>query len=168
MNQIKWERKYYLDASAAVKLVIDERGSAEIRSYFKERGDQGFEFYMTSLCFVEALSALKTKWEKNELNKEDYVGACGQLIALLAISDLQLDELSLTDLDIYLKTKQIVREYDIDFSDALQVVTVKHGRWSLLSGESQSLLITADGPLARAARGEGLVVWDCLREPPPS
>lgn len=48
-----------------------------------------------------------------------------------------------------------------------QIVTLKKGRYRSFVGESQSLLITADADLAKAARSEGLQVWDCINEAGP-
>ena len=169
MQDLTWEKKHYLDASAAVKLVVEESASELIRAYFRSHVNKGFEFYMTSLCFAEALGVLKVKYKyRNEIDREAYTGACGQLIALLAIEDIQLDELPLTELEVYLKTKQMVLTHDIDFLDAIQLITVKHGEWSPLVGESQSMLITADDDLAEAARNEGLRVWNILVEEEPT
>lgn len=47
----------YFDASAAVKLVVPEPGSDNVRAHFNEHA----RFYMTSLCFAEALGVLKRK-----------------------------------------------------------------------------------------------------------
>ena len=65
------------------------------------------------------------------------------------------------------EVEAIVKKYQIDVSDALQIVTIKKGEFNKFIGESQSLLITADEGLANAARSEGLAVWDCIHEPSP-
>lgn len=49
----------YLDASAIIKILVDEDGSSEIQKYFRTGGSN---FYMTSLCFSEALGVLKVKY----------------------------------------------------------------------------------------------------------
>lgn len=56
-SPLKFIRIHYLDASAIVKLVLDETGSAELRQYF----DKESNFTVTSLCFAEALGVLKVK-----------------------------------------------------------------------------------------------------------
>ena len=50
----------YFDASAAVKLVMHELGSDNVRPHFAEH----FRHYMTSLCFAEALGVLKCKMDR--------------------------------------------------------------------------------------------------------
>jgi hypothetical protein len=47
-------------------------------------------------------------------------------------------------------------------------VTILHGRFRELGPNSQSILITADRDLAKAARAEGAKVWDCTTEPAPN
>lgn len=162
MTEMLPEQRYYLDASAAVKLVIDEPCSDRIRNYFREQLDLGFDFYMTSFCFYEALGVLKVKHQyRNEINEDEYFVACQKLIAGLALRDIKIDELSLTDLEDNIKIETLAKKYEIDLSDALQIATVKLGTWSPFFDEShQSILITADGGLAEAARNEGLRVWN--------
>ena len=48
---------FWLDASALLKLVLAERGSEELRGVFQAAGC----VYTTSVCFGEALGALKVK-----------------------------------------------------------------------------------------------------------
>ena len=52
----------YFDASAAVKLVLDEQGFQNVRSHFAGH----FRHYMTSLCFAEALGVLKRKLDRTK------------------------------------------------------------------------------------------------------
>jgi rRNA-processing protein FCF1 len=42
------------------------------------------------------------------------------------------------------------------------------GQFKVLVGESQSILITADRELAKAARAEGVRVWECTSEAAPA
>jgi rRNA-processing protein FCF1 len=53
-------------------------------------------------------------------------------------------------------------------SDALQLLSVKHGRFCKLAKESKTILITSDKALAKAAKSEDLRVWNCEKksEPP--
>lgn len=60
-----------------------------------------------------------------------------------------------------------MKAHGIDFIDSIQVVTVLHGRFSVFTGDPQSLFITTDKALAKAARQEGARVWECRKEPPP-
>ena len=69
---------HYLDASAGVKLVIDnERGHKALKDYVSEK----YDFYMTTFCFYETLSALKLKWKRKEIEKEQYFKYCHKFLA---------------------------------------------------------------------------------------
>lgn len=50
-------RIHYLDASAIVKLFLDEDGSDRVRRYFAAESN----FNTRTLCFAEALTVLKSK-----------------------------------------------------------------------------------------------------------
>ena len=65
----------YLDASAAVKLVLREPGFGNLRKYLHLRGSR-----MTTLCFAEALGVLKRKWLHHQLSDEQYLGRCYLLV----------------------------------------------------------------------------------------
>jgi predicted nucleic acid-binding protein len=70
---MKLIRIHYLDASAIVKLFIAEEGSDRLQKYFSEESN----FYTTSLCFAEALGALKSSafTEKKSLMNNIFVRA---------------------------------------------------------------------------------------------
>jgi predicted nucleic acid-binding protein len=91
----------YLDASALIKLVVEEQDGYVIREFFHGNAN----FCTTSLCLAEALGRLKGLWKK--------------------------------------------------------------GRYSVLVSDSASISITADGPLADAAKSEGVRVWNCVKEQVP-
>ncbi len=58
-----------LDASALVKLHVDEVGSDIIRQYAETEPTR----YTTPFCFFEALNVLKVKWlYRKEISKEEY------------------------------------------------------------------------------------------------
>lgn len=52
------QRVYYLDASVLFKLAVKESGSEAIEKYIA--AEHSSTFYATSLCFAEALGALKS------------------------------------------------------------------------------------------------------------
>jgi predicted nucleic acid-binding protein len=154
----------HLDASAAVKLVWREPGFENIRNYFaKESG-----FFMTSLCLAEALGVLKRKKDRGELSEQNYFDSCWVLLGYLRSPvRIRVDEIELSSLDTFAKAEAIARQYKLDLSDSLQLVSVKHGKFSSWVQESKTLLITADGDLESAARTEGLRVWNCEKEATP-
>ena len=153
----------YLDASAIIKLLVKEHDSSSLVEYFFE-GRRSF--YMTSLCFAEALGVLKAKYfYHNQMTEKGYLNRSYLLTVWVRDRRIKLDEVPLTEPKVFEEVETIVKKYHIDTSDALQIVTIKKGKFNNFAGESQSLLITADGDLAKAARNEGLIVWDCVHEP---
>jgi predicted nucleic acid-binding protein len=154
----------YLDASAAIKLVLPEAGSDQVRTYFDGRGG----FHMTSLCMAEALGVFKRKMLRSELSRDRYFASCYLLLNYLT-SRIHIDDMQITDQAIFMKALEIARRHDLDLSDSLQLVSVKEGKFRHYVQESKTLFITADRALAAAARAEDLRVWDCEQEtaPPP-
>jgi hypothetical protein len=74
----------YLDACAAVKLVIPERGSDHLNAYFADHS-----FSITSFCLFEALGVLK---RKKEISRKQYLGSCYLLIAYLDGKRIRIDD----------------------------------------------------------------------------
>ncbi|TAK03091.1 PIN domain-containing protein [bacterium] len=157
-------RANYLDASAIIKVLVEEPDSSLVAEYFKGP----HTFCMTSLCFAEALGVLKAKYFRHHhITEKGYLNRSYLLTVWVRDLRIKLDEVPLTEPKVFEEVEAIVKKYQIDTSDALQIVTIKRGEFSNFTGESQSLLITADGDLAKAARHEGLIVWDCVHEPSP-
>jgi predicted nucleic acid-binding protein len=156
-------RIHYLDASAIVKLFLPEIGSEVLRSYFSKESN----FYATSLCFSEALGILKREYRKN-ITDEHYLRACDELLAYVAHGNIELEDVEIKDRTVFNNVENLVRTYKIDVSDAFQIVSIKKNYFSKFNNDSKPILITADGPLADAARKEKLRVWNCLNEPEPT
>lgn len=159
-------RTHYLDASAIVKLLVDEDGSAVIREYFQGQSI----FHTTSFCFAETLGVLKVKcFQRKEISENEYSLATWHLLSLIGDKSIEIEDN--TDIwrpDVFVAIREIVRKYSFDFSDAFQLYTMKQGMLSIFGYESTPILITADEKLARAAFAEGLRSWDCMKEPEPS
>jgi rRNA-processing protein FCF1 len=82
---------------------------------------------------------------------------------------LHLDDSSTGSCEIFAQAEAIAPRYKkIDLSDALQIVSIKHGKLKHGVNGSKTLLVTADRGLERAARKEGLRVWNCEDTPTPS
>jgi predicted nucleic acid-binding protein len=161
---MEYLKNTYLDASAAVKLVIDEPGSEHIRKYF----DSNFsDFYMTSLCFTEALGVLKRKMERKLISRDTYFDACFDLISHFQDENIRLDDALKMGLEDLSEVENVARRYELDLSDALQIVTLKE-RFKHWVHESKTVLATADRHLANVGTKEGLRVWNCLDGPGPS
>jgi predicted nucleic acid-binding protein len=154
----------HLDASAAVKLVLQERGSEHIRSYFANRSG----FYITSICLAEALGVFKRKRLSDELSEKQYLTACYLLLGYLRSPPrMRVDEIELSSLDTFAEAEEIARRHKLDLSDSLQLVSVTHGRSSSCVPGFKTVLITANRALASAAKTEGLRVWNCEEEAAP-
>ena len=154
----------HLDASAAVKLVLQERGSEQLRSHLPDRPS----FYITSVCLAEALGVFKRKRLRDEISEKQYLTACHLLLGYLRNPPrIHVDEIELSSVDIFAKAEEIARRHKLDLSDSLQLVSVKHGRSSSFIPGFKTVFITADRALASAATAEGLRVWNCEEEAAP-
>jgi predicted nucleic acid-binding protein len=112
-----------LDASAAVKLVLQERGSEQLRSYFANRAS----FYITSVCLAEALGVFKRKRLRDEISEKQYVTTLSLAGLPAEFARIRVDEIELSSLDTFSKAEEIARRHKLDLSDSLQLVSVKHG-----------------------------------------
>ena len=170
---MKFIRIHYLDASAIVKLVLNERGSAELRQYFGKESN----FTATSLCFAEALGVLKVKrFNQKRMTDEEYFSGCDELMAYVAGGTIEIEDIELNDRSVFNEVERLARKHNegkpkdktIDISDAFQIVSVKGNYFSRFPDtDSKPILITGDQALANAARGEELRVWFCIDEQPP-
>ena len=150
----------FFDASALVKIYVNEDGYEKVRNYFNESSTK----YTTPFCFYEALSVLKGKRGKELTNKE-YLDSSARLTAWYAASSFQIKDLNFTEPELIKKACAIVeKDEKLDLSDAFQILSVKEGYYSRNCNDSQTLLITADKRLAKVAKSEGLRVWSVLEE----
>ena len=156
-------RTHYLDASAIIKLLIDEEGTAALRSYMDSHATR----VTTSLCFAETLGVLKAKHNHKRISAEQYLAACEELIADLRNETLVIEDIGLTERRVFDEVEILCRKHRLDLSDAFQLLTLCSGQLSSLEGDSRPILVTADKKLATAARSEGLRAWDCMHEPAP-
>ncbi len=145
-------RTHLLDASALVKLFINEDGSDTLKEYFNSRS----VFWTTSLCFAEVLGVLKRKYvsNKEDLTEEEYLAASEDMVAHIRNGTISVEEVDITKLEIFNEVEKIVEKYSIDLADAFQIVSLKKGFPSSLSGDSKTILITADKDLAESSESE--------------
>jgi predicted nucleic acid-binding protein len=167
----------YLDASALVKLYVNESGSKGLQEFFYSDTN----FYTTWLCLAEAVGCLKSKWvgrqSKNDgtrIKTEEYFKATRELIINWRFR-IESDDLELIDPSIPLKVEEMAKKHSLDYSDALQLITIKMGKYSNVAYksapnvyESALILITGDTGLASAAESEGIRVWNCTIGPAPA
>lgn len=160
----------YLDASALIKLFVDENGSNVLRDYFNKHAN----FCTTSVCFIEALGVLKGKYFNKTKDEKytEYFNKCRDLVIRGWGGRIEIEEVRITkhdsfdervkQLDFFKEAERLVEKYKIDFVDALQLVTILRGKYSFFSKGSKSILITADKDLAKAAIKENVRVWNIL------
>lgn len=159
-----WARANCLDASALVKLYVEEIGSDILRQYAETEPTR----YTTPFCFFEALNVLKVKWlYRKEISKEEYHDASLSLTSWFSHISKRIPDLDFTDPLIFMEVKTLSDKYSLDLSDAFQILSVKKGFFSGLAGESRTILVTADEGLAKASRNEGIRAWHFLTEPKP-
>jgi predicted nucleic acid-binding protein len=157
-------RADFFDASALVKVYTQEPCSDVAREYFNSRSTK----YTTPFCFYEAMNVLKGKWKhKGQLSLDGYLDAAFRLTAWYGASSSRVEDLNFTELTTFAEAKAIAQRSLLDLSDAFQILSVKKGYFSILANESATVLVTADGDLASAARDEGLRVWNLMTERAP-
>jgi predicted nucleic acid-binding protein len=160
------KRIYFLDSSVAIKLAAEknEKNWERIRSIFPAGGS----FHMTTFCFYETLRRFKSKLrtlKKSEPTNsalQKYLGSSSLFLHYVSRGRIELDdEFRLTDNGTMQKCGRLAKKHDLDLSDALQILTVKDGRFRKLT----PTLVTDDKDLAAAAKIENILVW-FLREQP--
>jgi predicted nucleic acid-binding protein len=153
----------YLDASALVKLVVDEGDHQRLRDFFNANTN----FAATSLCLAEALGAVKAKWLHKQLSFDQYFEATRRLIIAAWEEKIEVDSVDLFTPDNQQAVEALAKRHGLDLSDALQIETILHGKYRKLVADSAAVLITADKDLAKAAHQEGIRVWNCSDGGPP-
>lgn len=160
-------KAHYLDASALVKLVAedadDEPGRTAVRNYYETHSCM----MTTSHCLSEALSAFKSKFLHKRISRADYITYLDTFINRTVGWKLEIDDMPILTPKLLTEAAALIRKYDLDFVDCVQIVTILHGKNRVFCGDSKSILITADRALAKAARAEGARVWECTSEPSP-
>jgi predicted nucleic acid-binding protein len=104
---------------------------------------------------------------KERITREVYLRSASDLVAWFRASHSKINDLEFTGSDVFSDAKSLAEQFDLDLSDAFQLLSLQAGYFAALMGDSATLLVTADETLAKAARTLGLPVWDCQREPMP-
>ena len=154
---------WYLDASALVKLVVDEGQHEAVRHFFNSNTN----FHATSLCLMEALGAIKAKWAHGRIDQETYLKATKHLVINAWGKRIRPDNVDLFTPEGLQAAEGLAKRHSIDLSDALQLETLLRGTFRHLAEDSRPILITADKGLAGAAEAEGIRVWRCHCDPAP-
>ena len=149
-------RPHYLDASALVKLVVEEKFSKRVQAYVKTQSWR----VCTSYCFYEALGVLKRKKERQELSERAYLASSRRLIGMAKNEYFKLVDGGPFSSVVAADAERMVKNHGIDFLDAFQLISVRDS-WHYLAFPSKPILITADNKLSKAAKSEGIKVWFC-------
>jgi predicted nucleic acid-binding protein len=153
------------DASALIKVFTREQGSDVVRDYFNNRSPTK---YTTPFCFYETLNVLKVKWlYRKEISKDEYTASAFRLVAWFEASTRYANDIDLKNPIVFFRVRELAERHSLDLSDAFQIISVKEGYFSHLINDSQTVLVTADEALAKAAKIEGVKSWYCLGEPEP-
>jgi predicted nucleic acid-binding protein len=145
-----------MDASAIVKMCLDEDGHQEVRDFVNRESKP---FYTTRLCIAEAFGVLKRKLvAEKALDDRAYYDAVNSLLRFV-LNTLKIDQMDANRPDVFAEVRRVGLAHQLDFSDALQLVTLVKGTNSVLGPNSASVLITADKRLRDATRTEGGKVW---------
>jgi predicted nucleic acid-binding protein len=161
---MRWAKVTYLDASALVKLVVDEGDHESVRRYFHSTTN----FAATSLCLAEALGAVKAKWVHHRLSEAEYFAATRKLVLDAWAGRIEVDDINLFTPISHNTVEALAKAHALDLSDALQLATIKQGKYSHMGPNSAAVLVTADAKLARAAEAEGIRAWDCVHQDVPA
>ena len=148
----------YLDASALVKLVVDEENCEFVRQFF----NTDTNFAATSLCLAEALGVIKAKWMHSRISQEQYFTATRALVIDAWGNKIEIDNIDFFSPKGLNAVEALALKHSLDLSDALQLETILRGKYSHLGPDSASVLVTADTKLARAAETEGVRAWHCI------
>src|SRR4051812_5499136 len=114
-------RACFFDASALVKVFVNENGSAEVKGWFERESTK----YTTPFCFYETLGVFKRKWLKKELSLDEYRDACFRLTVWHGASSRRIQDIDITSYKALPLLKRLITDYEIDASDAFQIISVK-------------------------------------------
>jgi hypothetical protein len=74
------------------------------------------------------------------------------------------EEPEIDSIATFIRAQEFAKNHDVDLSDELQLLSVRHGKFCKLAKESKTLLTTSDKELANSAKTEGLRVWNCEKK----
>lgn len=130
-----------VDASVALKWVVDEPGSEQAAALLEPAQDQTSSLVVPEHLFGEVANGLRKRVAQRLLSPTD-AGA-----ALAAIADLELD--AVAGVDRWLRCLPVALQWDITTYDALYL---------LLALDREAELATADRRLADAATRQAVPV----------
>jgi len=109
-----------LDASALVKLYVNEDRSNILRDYLQRRPT----YYTTPFCFYETLNVLKAKRLKEKITPQEYHDATFALTRWFTDNSGRIRDIDFTNRDVFRDVQTIAQRYNTDLSDAFQILSV--------------------------------------------
>ena len=147
---------YYLDASAAVKGYVAERGSEKVLNLLSP--EEGHELYLSRVGVVEIAAALFGRVTADEVSLEDARAAVARLLNEVENTSYRVVELvpATSERAVEVAERHFLRAYGcLQLATALLLQEQRTGR-----GLEPLTLVSADGRLNAAAEAEGLPVKD--------
>lgn len=146
-----------------MKILIKERGSSELNAIFN--GEPGNIFYTTDYCKYEVFNVLKRKLKAQKsidaISLREYFRNIRILSNYVRIGKITIDDADHDSGLIYIKTVALAEKYDLDYIDAIQFVLLQEGALNIFrGGESEAILVTSDGDMIGAAKGEKMPFWN--------
>ena len=158
------QRAVFLDASAIIAYHVDEPMSQVLRGWWQTEATK----YTSPLCFFESLNAYKSKWKfQGKLTHDQYRDACFRTYSWYQASSRHIKDIDFNSPNVFQEAYSLAMKHSLDLSDAFQILSVRDGFFAVLVDDSKTILCTGDADLSRAARAEGLKVWDFKVEPHP-
>ncbi len=153
-------RTYFFDASAIVKMVVDEPGSKKVKLLL----DECLIAHTSWILLAEVLGCLKRKRLKGDITEAQYANAVFMLFGYIKRGDLDAIDIEIERGKARLTTHELEmfdhhhRFPDLDVADTLQLTVIKETFLGSYLGESQTHLVTADRELGKAAEAERIPV----------
>jgi uncharacterized protein with PIN domain len=98
----------YIDASALVKLWLDEAMSQDVRTYFNGQS----VILSTSICFLEALQVIGGKFKSDKFNQEKYLAACEELFSLRRDYGIEIHDVDILKRETFDEVEKLIQQYD--------------------------------------------------------
>ncbi len=163
MNDIDSVKVKYLDTSSIVKLYLDENSSNNFREYF----GSDCNYCTTLMTFHESLNVLKARLF-NGSSRDKYYKSIENLIIKGWGGKIEIENIDITDREIYSEVVKISVKYNLDIADAIQLYAIIYGKYKRFCFGSSSILITADNKQKQAAEDLKIRVWNIENQSKPN
>lgn len=158
------QRAVFLDASAIIAFHTAEPMSYVLCEWWHKEATK----YTSPMCLFESLNVYKSKWKfQGKLTQDQYREACFNTYHWYQASVRHVKDLDFDSAHVFQQAYLLATKHSLDLSDAFQILSVRDGFFSRLINESATVLCTGDAGLTKAAREEGLLVWNFTMEVPP-